>query len=278
MFPVRFHFFFAVQKETQGTSTTRVLNLGWKKPTQQRVLLGKKWDLRFSVCLGFFFLRKKYLFICEKFFPDGCNLWAWRNHPQAEKPCLPSPLRHPVPAPTNAGPAQEGSPLGKRRPRISCGVPAPHLSALPFRFRHGADGRVLADHAAALPPAAICRALEESHNNDICPSKPSPEFQKQKGIYEAVLLSWRCTHATKRVNIYIGCIYWTCTGMQIVWNKFPWLDISKKEDCSFLIPWAPLFQLVRTGHRSKCFRAAGVLTGLLLTFPLSSPRASGTSD
>lgn len=102
---------------------------------------------------------------------------------------MPSPLCELVPVLTNAGPVQEGPTLGKCRPRISCGLPASHLSALPFRFHHRKDGRVLADPTAALPPTAICRALEESHKDDDCPSKPSPRFQKQKGIDEAVLLS-----------------------------------------------------------------------------------------
>lgn len=164
----------------------------------------------------------------------------WRNYPPAEEPFLPSPLCELLPALTNTGPVQEGSALGKCRPRISCGLSASHLSTLPLRFRHGEGGRVLADPAAALPPTAICRALE-GHKDDICPSKPSPRLQKQKGIYETALLSRWCTYATEGVNIYIGYIYrisHCLHGTQTVWNKLSWLDVKKKRRrvAAFLFP------------------------------------------
>lgn len=198
-----------------------------KNTIRKKVWRGFFWGL------FFFSFEKKYLFTCDKSFPDGSNLQVWRNHLEVEGPFLPNPLHELVPALTNAGPAREGSVLGKCRPRISCGLPA-----LPFRFWHREDGRVLTDPVDALPPAAVCRASKESHKSDICPSKPSPRFQKQNGIiHGAVLLSWWCTHTTEEVNIYtyiyththILNTHWVVShslhGMQTVWNKHPWLQV-----------------------------------------------------
>lgn len=156
---------------------------------RKKVWLGVSWGLFFF----FLFFEKKYLFTCDKFFPDGYNLWVWRNHPQAEGPFLPSPLRELVPAVTKAGPAQEGSTLGKSRRRIAGSLPASHLSALPSGCRHGEGGRVLADPAAALPPTAICKALEESHKMTFGPASPHQDFESKGNIWSCSALLMMCT-------------------------------------------------------------------------------------
>lgn len=77
---------------------------------------------------------------------------------------------------------------GNAETRISHGLSASHLAALPASFITGSmagSWLILQPHSLK---TAMCRASEESHKDDIHPSKLSPRSQKQTGTYEGVFL------------------------------------------------------------------------------------------
>lgn len=101
---------------------------------------------------------------------------------------MPSPLREFELALPNTGPVLEGSALGKCRSRISRGLSASHLSALPFSFVTGRKAE-----SWLIPQPHSLTLLSAGHQNKATkttciPGKPSPGFQKQKGTYEGVLI------------------------------------------------------------------------------------------
>lgn len=134
----------------------------------------------------------------------GCDLRVWRNHPQAEEPFLPSPLCEFELALPNTGPEQEGSALGKCRPRISRGLSAYTL--------------------LLCPP---CHHREDSSLGWFCshtPSKLLPAGHQEKAIKVTFIpASHHQGFQSKREHMKVSCslmmhahmwrgkwIYWIC--------------------------------------------------------------------
>lgn len=156
---------------------------------------------------------------------------------------------------------------GKCRLRISCGHPASHRSALPVRFCHEEDGRVLADPAAALPVAAVCKKSQKKVKKmTFAPASPQQDFNSRR---EYMTLS--CSLHEARVQPERAAGSQCCMGCRACETNSPGYKLQKgglqlSHSLGAALSSSEDRMLTRT--LQSCWGLRGPL----------SPKASGTGD